>query len=149
MDDRRSFLAIAGLSMLALSAGTELSAMKSGRGKTMSYTKIIATEDGESHFEDVELPTNSEAPMEIVASQPCVSWNISQAPSGHSSGFHTTRVPKILLVLEGELEIGVSNGEVRRFGPGDVLHPTDTTGKGHTSKLIGNPLCRVLAITTE
>jgi uncharacterized cupin superfamily protein len=58
-------------------------------------------------------------------------------------------VPKILLVLEGELEIGVSNGELRRFRPGDIMHATDTTGKGHTARRIGSPICRVLSITAE
>lgn len=115
----------------------------------MAYIKIIAGDDGESHFEDVSFAKSSTGPEALVAAQACVSWDISQGPDGYGGKFHTTKVPKILLVLEGQIEVGVGSGEVRRFGPGDVMHAMDTTGRGHTSKLIGDPVCRVLTITTE
>jgi hypothetical protein len=34
--------------------------------------------------------------------------------------------------------VQTSNGEVRRFGPGDVVLLEDTTGKGHRSRVVGD-----------
>jgi uncharacterized cupin superfamily protein len=36
-------------------------------------------------------------------------------------------------MLEGMVEITVSDGEVRTFVPGDIVLVSDTTGKGHAS----------------
>ena len=36
-----------------------------------------------------------------------------------------------------EIETGL--GEVRRFGPGDILFADDTTGRGHISRDVAGP----------
>ena len=116
---------------------------------TMQYKKIVTGDDGESYFEDVELPETSAVPEMIVPAHSCVSWDISQGPDGHANDFHTTQIPRGMVVLGGILEIGVSSGEVCQFKQGDIVFATDLTGRGHTSRLIGGPICRVLAIVTE
>lgn len=40
-------------------------------------------------------------------------------------------------LLAGELECTTSDGQVRRFGPGSIYFLDDTTGKGHSSRVIG------------
>lgn len=115
----------------------------------MQYKKIVTGDNGETYFEDFDLPKTSASPEMIVPAQSCVSWDISQGPDGHSKDFHTTQVPRVMVVLEGILEIGVSNGDVCQFKKGDVVYATDLTGRGHTSRLIGGPICRVLSIVTE
>jgi hypothetical protein len=44
--------------------------------------------------------------------------------------------PRRLLIvqLDGTVEVEVSDGEVRRFGPGSALVVEDTTGKGHVTR---------------
>lgn len=40
--------------------------------------------------------------------------------------------------LVGEFEIRVSDGAVRRFGPGSILFVEDTTGREHTTRNVGD-----------
>ena len=37
-----------------------------------------------------------------------------------------------------EVEIGLGDGTVHRFGPGHVTLAEDLTGKGHTTRVVGN-----------
>jgi uncharacterized cupin superfamily protein len=50
----------------------------------------------------------------------------------------TRRGVKFVVNLSGEVEITVSDGETRRFGPGTILLAEDVTGKGHISRGVGN-----------
>jgi uncharacterized cupin superfamily protein len=38
-------------------------------------------------------------------------------------------------MLAGEMEIGLEDGSVHTFGPGDVLLAEDVTGRGHTRRV--------------
>ena len=42
----------------------------------------------------------------------------------------------MFFVLSGEWEVTASDGESRRFAAGDALLVEDTTGKGHSSRVI-------------
>jgi hypothetical protein len=48
--------------------------------------------------------------------------------------------------VKGEYQVTTSDGVTRRFPPGSVLLLEDTTGEGHSTKLIGSGDCIVLAI---
>ena len=41
------------------------------------------------------------------------------------------------LYLSGEIEAEVSDGDVRRFGPGSITLVEDLSGKGHASRVVG------------
>jgi hypothetical protein len=38
----------------------------------------------------------------------------------------------------GELEVQVSDGEIRRFRPGDVVLVEDLRGQGHTARVVSD-----------
>ena len=42
------------------------------------------------------------------------------------------------ITLEGEAEIEVGDGMVKRVGPGDVLLAEDLTGQGHITRVVGS-----------
>ena len=42
------------------------------------------------------------------------------------------------MTLSGAAEIGIGDGAVKRFGPGDAMLADDLTGKGHTTRVVGN-----------
>jgi hypothetical protein len=45
------------------------------------------------------------------------------------------------------MEMGVGDGTVRRFGPGDVVIVEALTGQGHTASVVGDhPCCRPTCI---
>jgi len=39
------------------------------------------------------------------------------------------------------VEIGLGDGSKHVFGPGDARLVEDTTGKGHTTRVLGNQIC--------
>jgi quercetin dioxygenase-like cupin family protein len=58
------------------------------------------------------------------------------AAAGWSSDWHPATARNIFFVLSGEWEVSASDGEARRFGAGSVLLVEDTTGKGHSSRVV-------------
>ena len=57
-----------------------------------------------------------------------------------------------VIVLSSQIELGLREGVTQRLSPGDVLLSGDTTGRGHTTRVVGKgkailaviPLCRPL-----
>ena len=107
------------------------------------YTRLYADAHGESHFEEVEIDLTwidyaPPAPMlELSPTTPAAQFGFMNAPAGWSSDWHPTSARNIFFVLTGEWEVTASAGESRRFPAGSVLLVEDTTGKGHSSRVIG------------
>jgi hypothetical protein len=115
----------------------------------MGVTVIYTGPDGHTHFRDEAFgPGNAEARAIVFPRHPAVGWEITESPVGFESAVVTPRVPRTLVVLEGELEIRASDGERRTFRAGDVLYATDTNGKGHSSAVPGSRPARVLNIVS-
>lgn len=110
----------------------------------MKYTRVYADADGESHFEDVELeltPTDfapPAPPLNLSPLTPASRFGFVSASPGWYGDWHPTPCRQIFFYLSGETEGEVSDGEVRRFGPGSVTLLEDTTGKGHRSRVVGD-----------
>jgi hypothetical protein len=60
------------------------------------------------------------------------------SPSNWYGDWHPSPRRQFFLQLSGELEVAVSDCEVRRFIIGDVLLLEDTFGKGHISRVVSN-----------
>jgi Cupin domain len=107
----------------------------------MKYTRLYATEDGESHFEQVEIDLSlvdyapPAPPLELSAMNAATQFGFMQAPSGWSSDWHPSSARNFFVVLSGEWEVTASDGESRRFGAGSLLLVDDTRGRGHTSRV--------------
>ena len=91
----------------------------------MQVVRVYTGSDGESHFEDLELP------YEKIADVP------PHTP-GSFSDWHTAPRRQYVITLDGQAEIGIGDGTKRIFNPGDVLLADDLTGKGHTTGVHGN-----------
>ena len=109
----------------------------------MKYTQVYADENGESHFEDVEVEFSPvdfappAPPLDLSAFAPATQYGFLRAPAGWLGDWHPAPRRQIIFYLAGEIEAEVSDGEVRRFGPGSVTLVEDTTGKGHKSRVVG------------
>ena len=51
--------------------------------------------------------------------------------------------------LAGELEVQVSDGMVRTFGPGSVVLVEDMEGRGHVSRVVGTERVFMAALPME
>jgi uncharacterized cupin superfamily protein len=66
---------------------------------------------------------------------PATGIQIRSTPAGHFMDWHPAPRRQFVIVLAGEMEIGLEDGSVHTFGPGDVLLAEDVTGKGHTRRV--------------
>lgn len=118
------------------------------------YTRVYTDENGETHFEDVEIEL-----LPVDFAPPAPALNLStfteakkfcfvNAPIGWFGDWHPTPKRQVFVYISGTIEAKVSDGEVRVFGPGSVTLLEDTTGKGHTSRVVGDKgaLCVVIQL---
>jgi quercetin dioxygenase-like cupin family protein len=118
----------------------------------MEYTRLYTDEHGESHFEDIEIDlTLTEyappaPPLELSATAAAQQFGFMRAPAGWSSDWHPSTARNVFFVLTGEWEVTASDGETRRFAAGSVLRVEDTTGKGHTSRVISDSLAAMILL---
>lgn len=104
----------------------------------MKIVRIYADDQGESHFEDIELPFTRRGDTELTELQPATGIIFRRTPPDQFIDWHPAPRRQYVITLAGEVEIQASDGEVRRFGPGDVMLADDTTGKGHITRGIGS-----------
>lgn len=110
----------------------------------MMYTKIYSDEDGETHFKDIEIKLESvdyappAPPLNLTSFTPAKQYALGVASPGWYGDWHPTPCKQILFYLSGEVEVQVSDGEVRRFGTGSIVLVEDTIGKGHISKVVSS-----------
>ena len=110
--------------------------------RVAQYVRLYADAAGESHFEEVDVPlarldfAPPAHPMNLSAFSPATRWAFFAIPSGWVGAWHPTPRRQIFFWLAGEVEITVSDGEVRRFPAGTVLLTEDTTGRGHYSRTV-------------
>lgn len=108
----------------------------------MRIARLYSDENGESHFEDLEIGLNLNdyappAPSLYLSNTTSANqFAFMKAPAGWSSHWHPSSARNLFFVLSGEWEVTASDGESRSFGVGSVLLVEDTTGKGHSSRVI-------------
>ena len=105
----------------------------------MKYTRIYADPAGESHFGDVKVKLSETnfappaPPLNLSSFSPALQYAFCSFPAGWRGDWHPTPRRQIFFILSGEITGQVGDGEVRRFGAGDVVLGEDNTGKGHIS----------------
>lgn len=110
----------------------------------MKYSRIYADQNGDSHFEDVEVAmslTNfapPAPPVDVSSLMSSTKVGFLSFPAGWYGPPHPAPRRQFLFLLTGEIEAEVSDGEVRHFASGSVVLVEDTWGKGHTSRVVGN-----------
>ena len=98
-------------------------------------TRVFSGDDGESYFEDIEIPFEDKLGPSILTRPMAASDTFFIENSGeHSSEWHTAPCRQMIVVMKGELEIETGDGSKRRFYPGDVLIAEDISGRGHMTR---------------
>lgn len=110
----------------------------------MRYARLFADDSGESHFDDIEIEfmatdyVQSAPPLDFSASLPASQVAFMRAPGGWASDFHVSSGRNMFVVLSGVWEVTASDGESRHFAVGSALLVEDTTGKGHSSRIVSD-----------
>ncbi len=100
----------------------------------MSISRLYTGEDGQTHIE-VMSPESHPELTELLSATGIVFRTV--AP-GHFVDWHTAPRRQFVITLEGEVEIGLGDGSLHRFGPGHATLAEDLTGQGHTTRAVGD-----------
>ena len=103
----------------------------------MQVVRIYTGDDGETHFEDLDLPYEAIANAQVTAMRGASGIQFRKTPSGSFIDWHPAPRRQYVITLEGQAEIGIGDGTKRIFNPGDVLLADDLTGRGHTTAAVG------------
>jgi hypothetical protein len=105
----------------------------------MKLARIYATEDKQSHIEELELPMTSErrATSEWLSGARTAFGESAALPP---QDWHNAPRRQLVAVLSGALEIEVSDGTIQRFGMGDCFLADDLTGQGHLTRDVEGPV---------
>ena len=107
------------------------------------YVRIFADAEGNSHFEDgmfpvdvIKLQSGEEARVHSVA----VAGNASMLmlEPGAFEDWHPSPASQMMVIIQGEAEVGASDGELRYLTPGTIFVMDDNVGRGHTTRTIGD-----------
>lgn len=108
-----------------------------------TYFRIYADEEGDSHFEDMQVTFEPAdfvppAPPVLMSSlEPATKYGFERVHPGWHAEWHPAPQRVLAIYLAGEGEMEASDGEVRGLRAGTVLLAEDTTGKGHISRVTG------------
>ena len=107
----------------------------------MNVVRVYAGDDGESHFEDVDIVVASQSGMGKLSKLIRGAGVMFREVDGdYDLDFHTAPRRQFVVNLRGAVDITVGSGEVRRLDSGDILLAEDTTGRGHKSRAVdGQP----------
>lgn len=101
----------------------------------MKITRIYTGSDGQSHFEDVDIPLKQyrqgENRSELMRAKGII---LRETSADFNWGWHNAPGRQFVITLKGEAEIEVGDGTKRRFGPGDIMLAEDLTGQGHITR---------------
>ena len=106
------------------------------------FVRVYSGDDGQSHVEEFEpdfapFVDTEGAHGDGTAMEPASGVTIRRNPPGYFLDFHCAPRRQYSISLAGEVEIGIGDGTVRRYGPGTVLLAEDLTGQGHTTRVVG------------
>ena len=107
------------------------------------YVRLFSDAAGGSHFQDIavspdrELSVPPAPPLRMRALGPAVAVALVGGDSGwHGEVAHPAPFRMLQSYLSGTVEVTVSDGESRRFGPGSLLLLDDTHGRGHSTRIL-------------
>ncbi len=105
----------------------------------MRITRIYTGDDGESHFEDLEVPTTDRPYGWVSEFFPATGVAFRVNHTDQVLDYHPAPRRQFVVNLFGSVELETGNGEIRRLDAGDVLLADDTTGRGHISRDVAGP----------
>ncbi|MGD9140074.1 MAG: cupin domain-containing protein [bacterium] len=122
-----------------------------------AYVRIYTGPEGKTHFEDLEMTFELKdfappaPPISVSQAFMTQGMTVISSPGGWEGNWHPAPRRQFLIILVGELDVEVSDGEVRRFGPGSIILVEDTGGMGHISSVVAKErgYCLVLPLADD
>jgi quercetin dioxygenase-like cupin family protein len=99
--------------------------------------RIWTGADGNSCFEDGSINLSDGARGDILSDKAgAVSVSFQETKSGGTFAWHDAPTRQFVITLSGTLDFQTRSGDHFTIRPGDILLAEDTTGSGHTWRLV-------------
>ena len=116
----------------------------------MKIVRIYTGNDGESHFEDLEVPLEASGfSGAISALRPATGIAFRETGADYDLDWHNAPRRQYVVNLSGSVEIEIGDGTKRWLGPGEILLAEDITGRGHKSRAVGKQPRRSIFVTLD
>ena len=104
----------------------------------MKIVRVYTGEDGKSHLEIIDQDEFDYVDRGGLrtAVETATGTQFARRPEGEFTDFHNAPRRQYVLYLTATAEIGIGDGTVQVMEPGDVLLAEDTTGQGHSSRVV-------------
>ena len=116
----------------------------------MKVVRVYADDNGETHFGEVVVELSDAGEIGRL-SQPVAARAVifrTNEP-GYDYDWHNAPQRQLIVLLDGAIEIEVSDGSRRTFRSGEILLVEDTTGRGHRTRHVEPRRRRSLFIVLE
>lgn len=107
----------------------------------MGIFRVYKGDDDRSHIE--ELPLHDSFWNSVRTASTIF---IKEFPPGTFLDWHPAPRRQIVIILSGRLEHGFRDGSIHTFSAGDVRVLVDTTGEGHTTRIVGDEAALVAVV---
>ena len=116
----------------------------------MKATAIDTDENGVSRFSDFAIHLNAAGEIGRLSKRmPADGVIFRETEETYDYDWHPVPQRQFIIMLEGELEVEVGDGEKRHFSAGDVMLFEDTTGQGHRSRTTNNAVRKTIFVTLD
>ena len=119
----------------------------------MKISRLYNDSTGESHWSDIEVEfiwQDFAPPAKPLGGSPFAdakSVGFIQGEVGWVGDWHPAPQRQYMFTLQGVVEATASDGETRRFDPGEGALLEDTTGKGHFTRVVSDePLIMIVVV---
>jgi hypothetical protein len=114
----------------------------------MKITRVYSDPSGVSHFGEIDIGLADSGPVGRLSERfPVKSIIFRENDAGYDYDWHPAPERQYIMLLDGEIEIEVGDGEKRIFRGGDVIFVEDTEGKGHRTRVTNNRPRRSVFVT--
>src|SRR4029453_4160415 len=118
--------------------------------RAMKIHHLYVDQQGESHFEDLEIPyTESGRAGRLSARLPATGIIFREVPPDYDLDWHPAPRRQYIINLDAGVQITASDGQSRKIGAGEVILVEDTWGKGHLSKALEGKLRHCIFVPVE
>ncbi len=112
----------------------------------MKITRIYTGNDGESHFEEMQVDFFEAAYgklSQLVETQGVIFGEVDKE---NEIDWHNPPCKQYVLMLRGIMEIETGHGVKKSFKEGEILLAEDLTGRGHKTRALSEGVRNYMAI---
>lgn len=116
----------------------------------MNITRLYTGDDGESHFEDSDIPLEDGGEIgKLSEKEEATGVIFRETGPDYDYDWHNAPRRQYIIMLDGAVDVTIGDGTTRRFSTGDILLVEDTDGQGHISQAVDNQPRKSVFITLD